>query len=145
MKVRQVRRYAAADSQLSLDRPDSVLSGSVYLQRVCLPPLQGVEAVDKGEVVDKATQEAPQSGDRFWGRRLAWRLHFERSLHFRFILWCFMESQDSGAWLLFMHPGFDPRQGALNQILPHCDVWLLIGMGSRSFLKNNGFDLKNDS
>ena len=57
-----------------------------------------------------------------------------------------MESQDSGAWLLLTHPGFDTGWSVLNHILPHCDdVWLLIGMGSRSFLKNNGFDLKNDS
>ena len=57
-----------------------------------------------------------------------------------------MESQDSGARLLLTHPGFDPGWSVLNHILPHCDdVWLLIGMGSRSFLKNNGFDLKNES
>ena len=47
-------------------RPDSVLCGSMYPQLSAsrhpegfgVPPVAGVEAVDKGEVVDHATQEA---------------------------------------------------------------------------------------
>ena len=56
----EARRYVASDSQLSLIRPDSALSSSMYSQRVHLPlpqrvqgsPAVRVEAMDKGEVVD---------------------------------------------------------------------------------------------
>jgi hypothetical protein len=100
------------------------------------------EAEDRAEGEETmATQEAFQIWDKCGGSCALKRgLRFGQSFWFHFR---FAQSQGPGAWTTLENPWFDPRRRILDKVLPDSNVRLLIWMGTRSALKNNGFNFKN--